>query len=161
VVPAAHSASASLGVPGSLTARVYFGQLGSVVSGLSNRVTFNTPTSYRSAHPHQCVLTVVFSGVSGSQAAVYAQGLGSGWTGAESAPDQNVSTDSGVVHQQLVVPPGAASKGQAWNGSAFVRVDQDPNQDHHSSEYSLKLSSRSGSNATWKFAGTTVVCSLS
>jgi hypothetical protein len=75
--------------PGMVTARVYFGQLKSVMTELDN-ITFNVSAGYLLAHPQQCALTVVFDGVSGTQAAVYAQGLATGWSAADGTPDQRV-----------------------------------------------------------------------
>ena len=97
----------------SITARVYFGQLDSVISALSGQVSFNTAGSLQATNPGLCVGTVVFSQVTSSTGAVYAEGLGSGWTAAENAPSPD--TQGGNLHQQLVVPPPAcrrASRGR-------------------------------------------------
>ncbi|MFI7589539.1 protein kinase [Spongisporangium articulatum] len=153
----ARQASVGLDVPGSLTAKAYFGRLDAVMATLDAQVTFLVNPSFEAAHGDQCVLTVVFKKAVGDQGAVYAQNLGSGWTGAENQPDQNVSTDDGVMHQQLIVPPVGTGAGASWQGSAFLRLD---GVDHESSSYSLRLSSGSGSRATWKFAGQSVRCTV-
>jgi hypothetical protein len=149
--------SAALSAPAGLTARVYFGQLSSLVSNLSGTVTFADARSSVAAHPTECALTVVFRGVTGSQAVVYAQNLGSGWTGAELTPDSNVATDGGVVHQQVIVPPGSSAPGATWRGSAQLAVD---GRNQLSGSYDLALSSVSGSRGTWRLAGTPVSCTL-
>lgn len=137
----------------SITARVYFGQLGSVISALSGQVTFNTSASLRAAKPGLCVGTVVFSGVSGQTGAVYAQRLGSGWTAAENAP--SLETQGGNLHQQLAVPPGSASAGNVWQGSAKLASG---NLTVLSGTYNLQLQSQNGSAQTWLVDGQTVAC---
>ena len=137
----------------SITARVYFGQLGSVISALSGQVTFNTSASLSAAEPGLCVGTVVFSAVSEQTGAVYAQGLGSGWAAAENAPGPE--TQDGHLHQQLVVPPGSASAGNVWQGSAKLVSG---NLTVFSGTYDLQLQSQNGSTQTWLVDGQTVTC---
>jgi serine/threonine protein kinase len=137
-----------------ITARVYFGQLGSVIASLSGQITFNTSASLRATEPGLCVGTVVFSSVSEQTGTVYAQGLGSGWTAAENAPGSE--TQDGHLHQQLVVPPGNASAGNAWQGSAKLVSG---NLTVSSGTYALQLQSQNGSTQTWLVDGQTVTCS--
>jgi hypothetical protein len=115
--------SVPLAMGGGLTATLYVGQLDHLLRRLDRTVTFNTDGAFRAQRPRLCVATVVIEGVSGGQAAVYARGLGSGWGGAEDVPDLRVAADGGTVHQQLVIPPLAASAGTSWTGSAALHVD--------------------------------------
>jgi serine/threonine protein kinase len=138
----------------SITAQVYFGQLRSVISALSGQVTFNTAASLLATNPGRCVGTVVFSQVSEPTGAVYAEGLGSGWTAAENAPSP--ATQGGHLHQQLVVPPSSASAGDAWQGSAQLISG---NLKVLSGTYSLQLQAQNGSAQTWLVDGQIVTCS--
>jgi hypothetical protein len=150
-------ATTGLGVPGATPATLYFGQLDAVLARLPG-LTFHVAADYRAAHPQQCALTVVFRQVVGSSAAVYAQGLGGGWSGAEYAPDQSVSTDSGTVHQQVIIPPQAAAPGTTWYGSGRLVVD---GVNHDSDQYRLSLTQVTGSAQTWQVGpATTVTCTL-
>jgi len=136
----------------SITARVYFGQLQSVTSALSGQVTFNTVGGLQATNPGLCVGTVVFSQVSNSTGAVYAEGLG--WaTAAEYAPSPE--TQDGNLHQQLVIPPGSASPGDAWQGSAELITGDLKVQ---SGTYGLQLQSQNGSAQKWLVDGQTVTC---
>ena len=148
-------ASASLATgSSSVTARVYFGQLSAVISALSGQVTFNTSASLLAAKPGLCVGTVVFSQVTNPTGAAFAEGLGSGWTAAENAPSQD--TESGNLHQQLVVPPAGASAGQSWQASAELTAGSLKVQ---SGGYSLILQRQDGSAQTWLVDGQAVGCS--
>ena len=138
----------------SVTARVYFGQLSAVISALSGQVTFNTSASLLAAKPRLCVGTVVFSQVTNPTGAVFAEGLGSGWTAAENPPSQD--TESGNLHQQLVVPPAGASAGQSWQASAELTAGSPKVQ---SGGYSLTLQRQDGSARTWLVDGQAVGCS--
>ena len=158
VLQTASSASASLDVSGPVTAKAYFGRLDAVTARLSSSVTFDVSPSFALAHPDVCVQTVVFRGVGGDSAAVYAMGLGSSWGGAENAPSQSVATDNGVIHQQLITPPSASAAGDSYVGSAMLRVDGD---DTDSGSYALSLGERGAANSVWTFAGTKVACALS
>ncbi len=158
VLQTASSASASLDVSGPVTAKAYFGRLDAVTARLSSSVTFDVSPSFALAHPDVCVQTVVFRGVSGDSAAVYAMGLGSSWGGAENAPSQSVATDNGVIHQQLITPPSASAAGDSYVGSAMLRVDGD---DTDSGSYALSLGERGATISVWTFAGTKVTCALS
>jgi hypothetical protein len=152
-------ASVGLSTQASVTATLYFGRLGAVMSWLSGTVHFNTDAAYATAHPGQCVSTVVFGSVSGSAAVVYAQSLGGGWGGAERAPSQSLAADNGHAHQQLIVPPWSAGAGTSWTGSALLVVDG--SQQYTSSPYTLVLDRVSGSTQTWTVAGRTQVeCTL-
>jgi hypothetical protein len=136
----------------SITARVYFGHLDSVISALSGHVMFNTVgISLQATNP--CVGTVVFSQVSNSTGAVYAQGLGSGWTAAENAPSPDAQ--DGNLHQQLVAPPADASAGDSWQLSAKLIAG---NLQVRSAKYSLQLQGQNGSAQTWLVDGQTVTC---
>jgi hypothetical protein len=132
---------------------VYFGQLHSVISALSGRVTFNTPASLLADSPGLCVDTVVFSQVSEPTGVVSAEGLRSGWTAAEGAPGQD--TEGGNLHQQLVVPPGSASAGDSWQGDATLTSGGPTVQ---SDTYSLRLQSQNGTTQTWLMDGQPVAC---
>ena len=146
-------ASASLTTnSSSITARVYFGQLQSVISALAGQVTFNTVGGLEATNPGLCVGTVVFSQVSSSTGAVYAEGLE--WlTAAEYAP--SLDTQDGNLHQQLVIPPGSASAGDTWQGSAELIAG---NLKVQSGTYGLQLQGQNGSAQTWLAGGQTVTC---
>ena len=149
----AYASSSLVTGSSSVTARVYFGQLSTVVSALSGQVTFNTSASLQAAKPGLCVGTVVFSQVTNPTGAVFAEGLGSGWTAAENAPSQD--TESGNLHQQLVVPPAGASAAQSWQASAELTAGSLTVQ---SGGYSLTLQHQDGPTQTWLVNGQTVEC---
>ena len=152
-------AVAGLTTQGSLTATLYFGQLRAVMSRLNGAVHFNTDPAYASAHPGQCVSTVVFGSVPGSSASVYAEGLGKGWDGAEGSPSKSLAADNWNAHQQLIVPPGSSDAGTKWTGSAMLVVDG--GQEYTSSQYVLALDHVSGSTQIWTVAARTLVqCTL-
>ena len=132
---------------------MYFGQLRSVISALSGQVTFNTAASLLATNPGLCVGTVVFSQVSGPTGAVYAEGLGSGWKAAEGVPSP--ATQGGNLHQQLLVPPGSASAGGSWQGSAQLISG---NLKVLSGTYGLQLQGENGSVQTWLVDDQTVTC---
>jgi hypothetical protein len=136
-----------------VTARVYFGQLDSIISALSGQVSFNTSSSLLASNPDLCTSTVVFSGVSSPTGAVYAEGLGSGWTAAENAPSQD--TQNGTLHQQLVVPPAGISAGASWQGSAELVAG---NLTVQSGSFGLHLESQNGATQTWLADGQTIIC---
>ena len=147
-------ASGSLGTSSSaVTASVYFGQLNSIISALSGQVSFNTSSSLLASNPDLCATTVVFSGVSNPAGAVYAEGLGSGWTAAEAAPSQD--TQNGTLHQQLVVPPAGISAGASWQASAELIAGSLTVQ---SGSFGLQLESQNGAAQTWLADGQTVTC---
>ena len=147
-------ASGSLGTSSSaVTASVYFGQLNSVISALSGQVSFNTSSSLLASNPDLCASTVVFSGVSSPTGAVYAEGLGSGWTAAESPPSQD--TQNGMLHQQLIVPPAGIPAGASWQGSAKLVAGSLAAQ---SGSFGLHLESQNGAAQTWLANGQTVTC---
>jgi hypothetical protein len=133
---------------GGLTATLYVGQLDPLLRRLDGSVTFHTSSGFRAQRPRLCVATVVIEGVSGTTAAVYAQGLGSGWGGAEDVPDQRVAADGGTVHQQLVTPPPAATAGASWTGSAALHVDGELVGE--SGEYRLTVEAVAGSVWQWR-----------
>jgi Protein kinase domain len=137
----------------SITARVYFGQLSSVIAALSGQVTFNTAASLPATRPGLCVETVIFSQVTSPTGAVFARGLGTGWTGAESVPSQD--TQGGYLHQQLVIPPVAVSAGEAWQPSASLSAG---NLKIQAGTSSLVLQGENGSARTWLVNGEAVKC---
>lgn len=137
-------------------ATVYFGQLRSLTHALDDEITLKISPSYLAAHPAQCALTVVFRGVTGQEAVVYAQGLVGGFTAAEDAPSRPVSTDGGVVHQQTVVPPEGAGAGLTLAGSGLLVTD---GHETKSGSYTLLLVRTSGSDRTWRLNGASVSCS--
>ncbi|MBT0772840.1 hypothetical protein KIH74_28115 [Kineosporia sp. J2-2] len=149
--------SAGVPVSGGMTARAYYGQLDSMIATLDGTVTFNTSPAWLMQHNNRCVLTVVYSGVSGSTASVYAHGQGSGWSASENAPDQSVSADGGRVHHQLISPPSGTSVGSSWSLSSSVVVDGTTTS---SGSYSLSLTSQDGTDQIWSFAGSKVSCDL-
>jgi hypothetical protein len=140
--------SVPLSMGGGLTATLYVGQLDPLLRRLDGSVTFHTGSGFRAQRPRLCVATVVIEGVSGTTAAVYAQGLGSGWGGAEDVPDQRVAADGGTVHQQLVTPPPAATAGASWTGSAALHVDGELVGE--SGEYRLTVEAVAGSVWQWR-----------
>ncbi|WP_285599546.1 hypothetical protein [Kineosporia sp. NBRC 101731] len=144
-------------VSGGMTVKAYFGRLQSVTSSLAGSVTFNTAAAWYSAHPNRCVLTAVYSDVSGSSAAVYAQGHDGAWSASESAPDQSVATDGGRLHHQLISPPASTPVGQSWSLSSLIVVDGTTT---YSGSYTLSLASQDGSDQVWSFAGSKVSCDL-
>jgi len=137
----------------SITARVYFGQLSSVIAALSGQVTFNTAASLPATRPGLCVETVIFSQVTSPTGAVFARGLGTGWAGAESVPSQD--TQGGYLHQQLVIPPVGVSTGGAWQPSASLSAG---NLKIQAGTYSLVLQGENGSARTWLVNGEAVKC---
>lgn len=137
----------------SITARVYFGQLSSVIAALSGQVTFNTAASLPATRPGLCVETVIFSQVTSPTGAVFARGLGTGWTGAESVPSQD--TQGGNLHQQLVIPPVAVSAGETLQPSASLSAG---NLKIQAGTYSLALQGENGSARTWLVNGEAVKC---
>ncbi len=113
----------SLGTDANEQATVYVGRLSDVVRALAGRVTLATDPAFASAHQDVCVDTVVFTGVPGSSAVVYAGHLDDGWTAAENAPATAVEGSEHAVHQQLVVPPSTAKVGRSWTLNAELAQD--------------------------------------
>lgn len=136
-----------------VTARVYFGQLKSVVGALAHRVTFNTPAAWVDQEPGKCALTVVFAGVANPTGAVYASGLDRGWRGLEYTPSQD--TQHGRLHEQIVTPMGKLSAGQSWQLSAMLVAGS---QRLTSDEYTLKFQGGAGAAQTWVIDGHAVSC---
>jgi len=141
-----------------LSARAYFGRFSQVVHGLQGTVSFTVDDGYLAAHADRCVLTVVFSGVSGTEAVVYADALGEGWRASEGTPDPAVATDSGVVHHQLMAPPPDRKVGSS--GSYYANLVVDGTDSVVSASYTLELTARSGSERIWSLAGSPVSCSV-
>jgi hypothetical protein len=83
-------------------------------------------------------------------------GLGSGWRGAENAPDRSVAADGGVVHQQVIMPPAGQASGAGWSGSARVDVDGVPTT---TGGYRLSLVQDASDLQVWNLNGTLVRCS--
>ncbi len=131
----------------SVTATAYFGQFSAVTSVAG--VTFNSSN----VQPGLCVETVVFRQVSNATGTVYAEGLGSGWTGAEGVPSQD--TQGGTLHQQLVVPPGSVSAGASFSASAKLIAGS---LQVSSGSFPLTLRSASGAAQTWLVNGQAVSC---
>jgi hypothetical protein len=150
--------SVRLSMTGGLTATMYAGQLEQVIRRLDGEVTFNTDPSFRAAYPRLCVATVVVTGASGTEGAVYAQGLGPGWGGAEGVPDLRVAADQGTLHQQLVIPPSSAQPGRSWTASASVHIDG--SEVGVSGDYRLILDAATGSEWRWRVGNNdvTVAC---
>lgn len=151
----APSASSALSTGGRYAARVHFGQLGSLVDTLGGQVSFNIAPSMLQQHAGECALTVIVKGVSGSDAVIYANDLGSGWWAAESAPDKSPSTDDGVVHQQVIMPPVGQEPGASWSGSARVDVDDVPTT---TSVYRLTRMQDASGLQVWNLNGSLVRC---
>lgn len=149
------STSSALSAGGQYSARVHFGQLGSLVETLGGQVTFNIPPSLLQQRAGDCALTVIVKGVSGSDAVVYAIGVGTGWQGAENAPDRSPATDGGVVHQQVIMPPAGQAPGASWSGSARVEVDGVPTT---TSGYRLTRAQDASGLQVWNLNGTLVRC---
>ena len=146
-------ASASLTTSSrSIKAQVYFGQLGSIIAALNGQVTFSR-AGLEAAPADLCTGTVVFSHLGAASGAVYAQGLGTGWTAAENAPSPDAQ--NGHLHQQIVVPPAGVSAGDSWQGSANLIAG---NLQVQSGRYSLRLQGRNGTTQTWQLDGQTVTC---
>lgn len=154
-------ATISLGANSGKQATLYFGQLAQVVHMLDRRVTFAIDQGFLAEHSTLCVDTVVFDGVSGSSGVVFAQQLGSGWTGAENAPNTQVEPPTDTVHQQLIVPPASAMPGDIWTGSALLQ--QNGSTAAISGNYMLKLLSSSESLEQWEIRpnGNRVSCESS
>ncbi len=136
-----------------LTAKVYFGQLKSLIQRLSN-VPFNTDPNYVEAHPTACAGTVVVSNVPGANGVVYAVDLGTGWGGAERVPSPQVAGVDRNVHQQLVVPPQDATSGASWNARAMV---QGEGFELTTNSYTLRLDVRTGDTTQWSLDGDGIV----
>lgn len=150
-------ASAGLSVAGSLHAAAYFGRITGITDELGGRVDFGIDQTFLAAHPDICALTVVFTGVQGKLANAYAMDLGPGWRSPESPPAEKVSADDSAVHHQVVTPPEDVTAGASWMLSALIEVD---GQQSATGSYPLTLTGRDGSQLTWSFGGSTVVCSL-
>lgn len=152
-------AQVSLEAPRPLGATAYFGQLEEVIKVLAGTVEFKTDPDFRAQRPDLCVATVVFTGVPGDTAAVYARGMDGDWGGAEAVPDQRISPPDRDAHQQLVIPPEAAVAGRAWRVSAALDLGADGGHDAISGEYVLALRERVATTLTWTVNGTqTVAC---
>jgi hypothetical protein len=145
----------SLEVPAPLHATLYFGELNAILDSLSGQVNFRTIEDYRQAHPNACVETIVTTNVPGTTGAIYAVGLGQGWTAAEDAPGQRIAPPDANLHQQLVIPPINAVNGDTWTGSALV---QGNGISARSGRYTLSLISRNGNSQTWKVGNKMAQC---
>lgn len=135
-------AAVALSTGSSVTATAYFGQFSAVTSAVG--VTFNSGD----VAPGLCVETVVFRQVANPTGAVYAEGLGAGWTGAEGVPSQ--ATQGGTLHQQLVVPPASLSVGTNFPASAELIAG---GLQVNSSAVSLFMVKVSGATQTWLVNG--------
>ncbi|GLY29502.1 hypothetical protein [Kineosporia sp. NBRC 101731] len=149
--------SAGLAVGGGMAARAYFGRLDDLVSELDGTVSFRIVPGYLESFPERCALTVIFTGVHGKEASAYAMDLGDSWPAPELAPSSKVSTDHGVVHHQMVMPPASVKAGTSWTYWSLIDVD---GQQTNTGPYSLNLVKRDGSRLTWSFGGQTITCSV-
>lgn len=142
--------SLPLGTDSPIQATLYFGQLDRIMTVLQDRVSFNTDTSFRRAHPTLCASTVVLTGVPEGTGEVFAEQLGAGWGGAENVPDNRVVGPDGILHQQLIVPPTSAINGQSWTGSAALM--QADTVVTRSGNYSVTLIDATNTSQIWSVA---------
>ena len=140
-------AAVALPVAAPVTASVYFGQLSAVYGRLHTTITFNVPAATLTALAHTCVETVVFAHASGTTGAVYAVGIGSGWSAPEAAPLQTPQGTDRQYHQQLVTPPANAGAGTSFTLAGRIVTDA---VDVTSGTAALRLLSRSGPAEVWR-----------
>lgn len=134
----------------SMKATAYFGRLADV-----RGVAGPGPTSVAGLAPDACAETIVVRDVPGPAGVVYADGLGTGWRAAESAPSDKAGS-ARTLHQQIVLPPAEAEVGSGWSLAAIISAGGEPVD---SAPISLLLTARNGRAQTWRINETqTVAC---
>jgi len=144
-----------LAVATGIHARLYFGRHSAVLDALAGQVDLTADQGETPAN--ECVSTVVFSDVPGSDAVVYAAGLGHGWGAAEAVPDSSIYGRDRTVHQQLIIPPSDTREGQRWVGHAVLQQDNVTLAE--SASYTLAVLD-TGPLATWQVNADRVTCSI-
>ncbi|GAA1395729.1 hypothetical protein GCM10009613_45950 [Pseudonocardia kongjuensis] len=137
-------------------ARLHFGTLGALVSGLAGEVVFRVDPERLAREAERCAETVVFSGAAGQHVVVYAEGLGTGWGALEHPPGTTPQGAEDVVHQQIVTPPADAVAGEKWSAGASLVADGSTVDTAAGTV--ITLVDAANGRTTWDVAGERVSC---